>query len=152
MKEGLKWSLKRLDRLVHIRQTYVSVAEAAVKQAEVEVRRLQQADSEIARNIQRTQAGIAYLQTATSNEIQTGEKYIQALKEQRKVIHQSLAVATGNLEKRRLEWTEAMKEQRIIEKLRERRLHQWEREDDVANQKTQDDVSIGRYVRTRKKH
>jgi flagellar export protein FliJ len=152
MKEGLKGSLKRLDRLVHIRQTYVSVAEAAVKQAEVEVRRLQQADSEIARNIQRTQAGIAYLQTATSNEIQTGEKYIQALKEQRKVIHQSLAVATGNLEKRRLEWTEAMKEQRILEKLRERRLHQWEREDDVANQKTQDDVSIGRHVRTRKKH
>ena len=152
MKEGLKGDLKRLDRLVHIRQTYVSVAEAAVKQAEGEVRRLQQADSEIAGNIQRTQAGIAYLQTATSNEIQTGEKYIQALKEQRKVIRQSLAVATGNLEKRRLEWTEAMKEQRIIEKLRERRLHQWEREDDVANQKTQDDVSIGRYVRTRKKH
>jgi len=152
MKEGLKGSLKRLDRLVQIRQTYVSVAEAAVKQAESEVRRLQQADSEIARNIQHTQAGIAYLQTATSNEIQTGEKYIQALKEQRKVIHQSLAVATGNLEKRRLEWTEAMKEQRIIEKLRERRLHQWEREDNVANQKTQDDVSIGRYVRTREKH
>jgi flagellar protein FliJ len=152
MKEGLKGDLKRLDRLVHIRQTYVSVAEGAVKQAEGEVRRLQQTDSEIARNIQHTQAGIAYLQTATSNEIQTGEKYIQALKEQRKVIRQSLAVATGNLEKRRLEWTEAMKEQRIIEKLRERRLHQWEREDNVANQKTQDDVSIGRYVRTRKKH
>jgi flagellar export protein FliJ len=152
MKEGLKGSLKRLDRLVQIRQTYVSVAEAAVKQAESEVRRLQQADSEIAGNIQHTQAGIAYLQTATSNEIQTGEKYIQALKEQRKVIHQSLAVAAGKLEKRRLEWTEAMKEQRIIEKLRERRLHQWEREDNVANQKIQDDVSIGRYVRTREKH
>jgi flagellar export protein FliJ len=152
MKEDLKESLKRLDRLVDIRQTYVSIAEAAVKQAEGEVRRLHEADSEIAGNIQRTQAGIAYLQTATSNEIQTGEKYIQALKERRKLVRQSLAVATGNLEKRRLEWTEAMKEQRIIEKLRERRLHQWEREDNVANQKTQDDVSIGRYVRTRKKH
>ena len=152
MKDGLKGNLKRLDRLVHIRQTYVSVAEAAVKQAEGEVHRLQQADSEIAGNIRHTQAGIAYIRTATGSEIQTGEKYIRALKEQRKLIHQSLAVATGNLEKRRLEWTEAMKEQRIIEKLRERRLHQWEREDDVANQKTQDDVSIGRYVRTRKKH
>jgi flagellar export protein FliJ len=152
MKEDLKGSLKRLDRLVDIRQTYVSIAEAAVKQAEGEVRRLHEADSEITGNIQRTQAGIAYLQTATSNEIQTGEKYIQALKERRKLVRQSLAVATGNLEKRRLEWTEAMKEQRIIEKLRERRLHQWEREDNVANQKTQDDVSIGRYVRTRKKH
>lgn len=152
MKEGLKGSLKRLDRLVHIRQTYVSVAEVAVKKAEREVRRLQQADSEIAGNIQHAQAGIAYIQTAGSNEIQTAEKYIQALREQRKVIRRSLAIATGNLEKRQLEWTEAMKEQRIIEKLKERRLHQWEREDDVANQKTQDDVSIGRHVRTRKKH
>ena len=150
MKQGLKESLKRLDRLVHIRQTYVSVAEAAVKQAESEVRHLQQADSEIAGNIQRTQAGIAYLQTAKGSEIHKDEKYIQALKEKRKLIHQSLALATGNLEKRRLEWTEAKKDQQIIEKLRERRLHQWEREDDVANQKTQDDVSIARYVRTRK--
>jgi flagellar export protein FliJ len=152
MKQGLKESLKRLNRLVHIRQTYVSVAEAAVKQAEGDVLRLQQAESEIVGNIQRTQAGIAYLQTATSNELQTAEKYIQALKEQRKLVHRSLAVATGKLEKRQVEWTEAMKEQQIIEKLRERRLHQWEREDDVANQKTQDDVSIGRYIRTRKKH
>ena len=103
-------------------------------------------------NIQTTQAGIAYLQTATAGQVQADEKYIQALTEQRKAIRQSLAVATSNLEKRRLEWTEAMKEQRIIEKLKERRLHQWEREADVANQKTQDDVSIGRYVRTRNQH
>jgi hypothetical protein len=45
-----------------------------------------------------------------------------------------------------------MKEQKVIEKLQERRLHQWEREDDVANRKAQDDVSIGRYVRTRIGH
>jgi flagellar export protein FliJ len=152
MKRGLKGSLKRLERLVHIRQTFVSVAEAAVKQAEGEVRRLEQADAELTGNIQHAQAGIAYLQTATGNEIQTGENYIRALKDQRKLIQQSLAIATGNLEKRRLEWTEAMKEQRIIEKLRERRLHQWVREDDVANQKIADDVSIGRYVRTRNNH
>ena len=152
MKEDLKGNLKRLDRLVHIHQTYVSAAEAAVKHAENEVCRLEQADCELAGNIQHTQAGIAYLQSATGSEIQTGEQYIQALKEQRKLIHQSLAVATDNLEKSRLEWTEAMREQRIIERVRERRLHQWEREDEAANQKTQDDVSIGRYVRTRKKH
>ena len=152
MKPGLKSGVKRLERLVHIRQTYVSVAEAAVKQAEAEVQRLEKADSELAGNIQTTQAGIAYLQTATAGQVQADEKYIQALTEQRKAIRQSLAVATSNLEKRRLEWTEAMKEQRIIEKLKERRLHQWEREADVANQKTQDDVSIGRYVRTRNQH
>ena len=149
MSDGLKGSLKRLERLFQIRQTYVSVAEAGVKQAEGEVRRLETADSEAAGNIQHTQAGIAYLQTATGQDIQNGERYIQALQQERRVIQLSLETATGNLEQRRGEWTEAMREQRIIEKVQERRLHQWEREDDVANQKSQDDISIGRYVRTR---
>jgi flagellar export protein FliJ len=149
MSAGLKGSLKRLERLFHIRQTYVSVAEAGVKQAEGEVRRLENADAEAVGNIQHTQAGIAYLKTATGYDIQNGEKYIQALKEQRKVIHQSLETATTNLVQRRSEWTEAMKEQKVIEKLQERRLHQSEREDGLANQKSQDDAFIGRYVRTR---
>ena len=149
MKEGLKASLKRLDRLFQIRETYVSVAEAGVKQAEGDVRRLEAADTEVAGNIQHTQAGIAYLQTASGNDLQNGEKYIEALQIQRKNIQQSLEKATGNLEQRRSEWTEAMREQKIVEKVQERRLHQWEREDDVANQKTQDDASIGRYIRTR---
>jgi flagellar export protein FliJ len=149
MSGGLKVSLKRLERLSQIRQTYVSVAEAGVKQAEGEVRRLETADAEAAGSIQSTQAGIAYLQTAAGRDIQNGENYIQALQQQRKIIRQSLETATGNLELRRGEWTEAMREQKIIEKVQEHRLHQWEREDDAANQKSQDDVSIGRYVRTR---
>ena len=149
MSDRLKGSLKRLERLFHIRQTYVSVAEARVKQAEGEVRRLENADAEAVGNIQHTQAGIAYLKTATGHDIQNGERYIQALKHQRKVIHQSIETATSNLVHRRSEWTEAMKEQKIVEKLQERRLHQSEREDDVANQKSQDDAFIGRYVRTR---
>lgn len=149
MSDRLKGSLKRLERLFHIRETYVSVAEAGVKQAEGEVRRLENADSEAAGQIQQTQAGIAYLKTAKGNDLQTGERYIEALKQHRKVIRQSLETATTNLVQRRSEWTEAMKEQKIIEKLQERRLHQSEREDDVAMQKSQDDAFIGRYVRTR---
>ena len=149
MSAGLKGSLKRLERLFQIRQTYVSVAEAGVKEAEGEVRRLETVDAEMAGNIQNTQAGIAYLKTATGQDLQNGEKYISALQQQRKVLRQSLETATGNLEQRRGEWTEAMREKKIIEKVQERRLHQSEHEDDVANQKAQDDISIGRYVRTR---
>jgi flagellar export protein FliJ len=152
MKDGLRASLKRLQRLVEIKQTYVSVAEANVKQAEGEVRQLETAENEIAGNIQHTQAGIAYLQTFTGHDVQSGEKYIQALELQRKVIQQSLEKATSNLEGRRGEWTEAMREQKIIEKVQERRLHQCERDDDVTNQKSQDETSVGRYVRTRQKH
>jgi flagellar export protein FliJ len=145
----LKQSLKRLERLVQLRETYVSVAEAGVKQAEGEVRRLEAADQEVVGNIQHTQAEIAYLQTATGHDIQTGERYIHALEKQRKLIQVSLEQATGNLELRRREWTEAMREQKITAKLQERRLHQSDRATDVELQKMQDDAFIGRFVRTR---
>ena len=152
MKDRLRDSLKRLERLVQIKQTYVSVAEANVKSAEGEVRRLETAENEIVGNIQHTQAGIAYLQTATGQDVQSSERYIEALGVQRKVIQQSLEKATTNLEQRRGEWTEAMREQKIVEKVQERRLHQCERDDDVANQKSQDDMTVGRHARTQQKH
>jgi len=152
MKDGLKASLKRLERLVQIKETYVSVAEANVKSAEGEVRQLEAAENEIAGNIQHTQAEIAYLQTATGHDVQSGENYIRLLEGQRKLVQQSLEKATTNLEQRRGEWTEAMREQKIIEKVQERRLHQWERQDDAAGQKSQDEISIGRFVRTRRQN
>ena len=152
MKDELKSNLKRLERLFQIRQAYVSVSEAGVKTAEGEVRKLEAAENEVAGNIQHTQAEIAYRQTASGHDLQSGEKYIYALQTQRKLIQQSLEKATGNLEQRRREWTEAMREQKIIEKMRERRLHQWERADGVEVQKQQDDAAAGRYVRTRQKH
>ena len=151
MKDGRKSSLKRLERLVQIKETYVSVAEANVKQAEGKVRQLESAEQEIDGNIQNTQAGIAYLKTATGQEVQSGEKYIQALEVHRKLIHRSLVDATTNLEQRRSEWTEAMRDKKIIEKVQERRLHQCERADDVANQKLQDEMTVGRFVRERKR-
>jgi flagellar export protein FliJ len=149
MKDGLKESLERLKRLVEIRETYVSVAEAGVKLAENEVRRLEAAENETVGNIQHTQAGIAYLQSATGHDIQNSEKYIKALEIQRELIRQSLEKANTNLEERRGEWTEAMREQKIAAKLQERRLHQWMRETDVAQQKSQDEASIARYIRSR---
>ena len=152
MKDDLKSNLKRLERLFQIRQTYVSVAEACVKSAEGEVRTLETAENLVAGNIQDTKAEIAYRQTASGHELQSGEKYIQSLQTQREIIQQSLDKATSNLEQRRREWTEAMREQKVIEKVQVRRLHQWERADNVEVQKQQDDASVGRYVRTRRKH
>jgi flagellar export protein FliJ len=151
MKDAQKAGLKRLERLVQIKQTYVSVAEANVKTAETEVRQLETAEQEITGNIQHTQEGIAYLQTATGQEVQSGENYIKALELHRKAVRLSLEKATNNLEQRRTEWTEAMREQTIVEKLQERRLHQCVRDDEVANQKSQDEMSVGRYARIRQK-
>ena len=151
MKEQ-KAGLKRLERLVQIKQTYVSVAEANVKTAEGEVRRLENAEQEVAGNIQDTRAGIAYLRTATGEEVQSGEKYIQGLEIHRQMIQRSLEKATTNLEQRQGEWTEAMREQKIIEKVQERRLHQCERDSEVANQKSQDEMTVGRFVRNKRTH
>src|SRR5439155_22566297 len=102
----LKASLKRLERLVEIRQTYVSVAEAAVKQAENELRQLEAADRELAGHIRHKQEAIAYLQSATGHDVQTDETYIKSLETQRKQIQLSIEKATNNLEQRRQEWTE----------------------------------------------
>jgi flagellar export protein FliJ len=149
MTNDLKSSLKRLERLVQIRDTYVAAAETSVKQAESEVRRLEKAEHELIGNIQRVQAEIAYLRVASGRDVQKQEAYIQALEGQRKLVGQSLEIAMSNLEKRRLEWTEAMREKKTVAKLQERRLLQWKREDDVAQQKLHDDAFITRYVRTR---
>ncbi len=150
MKDELKAVLKRLERLAHIKQTYVSAAEANVKNAEGEVRQLETAETNITGHIQNTQAEIAYLQSATGHDVQSSERYIQALELQRTLIRQSLDKANVNLEQRRNEWTEAKREQKIVEKVQERRLHQWERHDGAAGQKSQDEMSVGRYVRTRR--
>jgi len=152
MKDGQRAGLKRLERLVQIKQTYVSVAEANVKTAEGEVRRLETAEQEITGNIQDTKAGIAYLRTASGEEVRSGEKYIRGLEIHREVIQKSLETATTSLEQRRSEWTEAMRDQKIIEKVQERRLHQCERDDEVANQKSQDEMSVGRFVRNKQTH
>jgi flagellar export protein FliJ len=149
MKDRLKASLKQLKRLVHIRDTYVSAAESGVKQAEEHVRSLEAADSAASGNIQRTRAEIAYRQTTTGRDVHNDARYLQAQENQRELIRQSLEMATGKLEQRRKEWTEAMREKKIVAKLQERRLHQFEREDDVAQQKAQDDAFAARYVRTR---
>ena len=151
MKDALKSGLKRLERLNEIRQTYVSVAEAGVKTAEGEVRQLEAADNTVAGDIEHTRAEIAYCHTATGHDLQSGEKYIAALNTQREVIQQSLEKANSNLEQRRHEWTEALREQKVIEKMQERRFHEWEHEDSVDIQKQQDDASIGRYVRAQQK-
>jgi len=149
MPDNSKDRVKRLERLLQIRETYVSVAESNVKQAEVEVHKLENAGNQVDGQIHDTRAGIAYLETATGQQIQSSEKYIFALQKQQKQIGQSLEKAATNLERRRGQWTEAMREQRIVEKVQERRLHQWRRDDDVAIQKSQDENFIARYVRSR---
>ena len=149
MSDTLKANLKRLERLVQLRQTYVDIAEANVKQAEAEVRRLETEDTDNTGNIRETQAGIAYLQSAAGDDVKNRARYLQALELQRKLIRQFLAKANTQLAQRRGEWTEAMREEKIAAKLQERRLSQRDYKDNVAQQKSQDEAFIGSFVRKR---
>jgi flagellar export protein FliJ len=140
-------SLDRIQRLVEVRQTYVNVAEAAVREAEVLVRYFEEEAEKNARQIQATREEIAYLKTLTGHEVQAREKHIFSLNFKARQIAQDLEKAVQMLEKRRAEWRETMKDKKIVERVQERRLLEWERSVDVHEQKQVDEMSVGRHAR-----
>jgi flagellar export protein FliJ len=140
-------SLDRVERLVGVRQTYVTAAEAAVREAEVLVRYFEEAAETIARQIQQTREGIAYLKSLSGHEVQTREKHILSLNFKARQIAQDLEKAVQMLDKRRAEWRETMKDKKIVERVQERRLQEWERSVDVLEQKQVDEMSVGRHAR-----
>jgi flagellar FliJ protein len=149
MSSELKSSIERLARVVDVRRTYTTVAEAAYRDAESQVARLLQADEELERQIQVVRAEIAQSSNLAIGDIQVQEKFIEALGIKRKKIQQTLEKAKANLEEKRLAWIEARRDERAIEKVRERRLQEWEREQELAKQQLMDDLFIGRLVRSR---
>lgn len=140
-------SLERIERLVEVRQTYVNAAEAAVKEAEGMVRYFEQELQNNARQIQQVREEIAYLKTLVAHEIQAREKQILSLGIKSRQIAQDLEKAEQLLAKRRAEWRETMKEKRIVERLQERRLQEWQRSVDILEQNQVDEMSVGRHAR-----
>jgi flagellar export protein FliJ len=142
-----KRSLDRIERLVEVRQTYVTAAEAAVKEAESIVHYFEDEARENARQIQTSREEIAYLTSLTGHDIQTRERHISSLNLKARRIAQDVEKANQMLEKRRGEWRETMKDKKIVERVQERRLQEWERSVDVLEQKEVDEMSIGRHAR-----
>lgn len=143
-------SLDRIERLVEVRQTYVAAAEAAVREAEVLVRYFEEEAENVVRQIQQTREEIAYLKTLSGHEIQTREKHIFSLNFRARQIAQDLEKAAQMLETRRAEWRETMKDKKIVERVQERRLHDWKHSIDVLEQKQVDEMSVGRFARDAK--
>jgi len=143
-------SLDRIERLVEVRQTYVTAAEAAVREAEVLVRYFEEEAEKVVRQIQQTWEEIAYLKTLTAHAIQAREKHIFSLNFKARQIAQDLDKAVQMLEKRRAEWRETMKDKKIVERVQERRSNEWKRSVDVQQQKQVDEMSVGRFARDAK--
>jgi flagellar biosynthesis chaperone FliJ len=140
-------SLDRIERLVEVRQTYVTAAEAAVREAEVLVRYFEEEAEKNARLIQKTREDIAYLKTLTGFEIQAREKHIFSLNFKARQIAKDLEKAVQMLDKRRAEWRETMKDKKIVERVQERRQQEWKHSVDVLEQKQADEMTVGRFAR-----
>jgi flagellar export protein FliJ len=140
-------SLDRIERLVEVRQTYVTAAEAAVREAENVVKYFQDEAAQNARQIQQAREGIAYLTSLTGHDIQNRERHISSLNLRARQFVQEIEKAMKMVEKRRGEWRETMKDKKIVERVQERRLHEWVRSVDVMEQKQVDEMSVGRHAR-----
>jgi flagellar export protein FliJ len=140
-------SLDRIERLVDVRQTYVTAAEARVKEAEAVVRYFENEAATNARQAQQTREEIVYLTTLAAHQVQAREKHILSLNFKARQIAQDLEKAVQMLEKRRAEWRETMKEKKIVERLQQRRSQQWQHSVDVMQQKQVDEMSVGRFAR-----
>ena len=139
--------VKRLDRIATIRETITNAAEARVRETELRIQELQLDDEGLLGQIELSRADFAYRRSVTGYQIQHYENFIRRLNNQRVVLLQALENAKKNLMQRQLEWTEARREQRIIDRLQERRLLQWQRQEEVSRQKLADDRFIAKFVR-----
>ena len=143
----LKSSLKRLERVSEVRRTFVIAAEARLKEADQQVHLFEEAALEIARKIQHMQEEFSYVQRATGDQIQGREKFIQLLRSRADQVRQCLEKEKASLELRKAEWTEAMREQKLVDRVQQRRLQDWKRHEDAEKQKAADENSISRYTR-----
>jgi flagellar export protein FliJ len=139
--------LRRVDRLVEIRQTYVMAAEGRVREAEHQVRLGEETVAACDRQIQQVMAEIAYLDHSTGASIQNRERYIFTLHVRARQARESLDKARKTLEARMQEWSTAKRDQKVIEKLQERRLQEWKHSVATDEQKSVDEMTVLRHAR-----
>jgi flagellar export protein FliJ len=139
--------VKRLDRIAAIRETMASAAEASLREAELQVRNIESQAEAIDRQIQLIRAEITQTTRLTGHATQQNDKFILRLNRQRAVVLQALENAKKIVVERQQQWMEARREQRIIERLQDKRLLEWQRHQDTARQKAADDNYIGKIVR-----
>ncbi len=139
--------VKRLDRIAAIRETMASAAEAHLREAERQVRDIEGQAEAIDRHIQLIRAQITQTSGLSGHATQQNEKFILRLNKQRAVVMQALENAKKIVAERQQQWMEARREQRIIERLQDKRLLAWQRHEDSARQKAADDNYIGKIVR-----
>lgn len=137
--------IKRLERLIEIRQIAVDEAESRVRQSEAEVRRFQGRLAAEEGKIRRLMEEFAHPGARTGFDLQQSETAAQASRSRARRIVQDIENAGLRLEERRQEWMHARRERKTIEKLRVRQLQYAIREEEGLARKMMDETSITRY-------
>jgi flagellar export protein FliJ len=140
-------SLHRIERLAEVRQSYVTAAEGRVRDAEHQVRSCEEIANERDRQIQQAREEIAYLDHSTGAAMQNRERYIFGLHVRARQARDVLEKARKVLDGRRVEWRETMRDQKVVEKVLERRVQEWKHSVLVAEQKDVDEMTVARYAR-----
>ena len=137
--------IKRLDRIIEIRQIAVDAAEAQVRRSEGEVRRYQDRLEAEEGKIRQAMEEFAHPMGKSGIDLKQCEAAAEAGRIRSRNVGQDIEKAEARLEERRQEWTEAGRARKTVEKLRERRLHRAVREEEMLMQKITDETSIIRY-------
>jgi len=147
-----KEKLRRIERLVGIRQSYLTAAEGRVREAEQQVRLRAESAAEKDGQVRQAQAEIAYLDHSTGASIQNRERYIFGLLLRARQAHEALEKARIVLEGRQREWRECLRDQKVIMKVQERRLLEWRQIIDVTEQRQVDEMTVAQHARNQFHH
>jgi flagellar export protein FliJ len=147
MSESLKPRIQRLRRLLSLRETLSDAAEAGVRESQQLVDRLDANRRSIEENIAATRNETAQLTSVAGQKLSMVERFVQALENRHVSVQYSLDKAKVSLDRRRDEWVEALRQQRIVERTLRRQKAQLERHNDMTTQKIMDESHNGRLAR-----
>lgn len=112
----------------------------AYRAAEILVERLREVDDELA--VTRTQAQqIAQTGTIDIDYLMNSHRYERVLRAQRNMIEQQQQQIAAEVERRRIALVEADRQVRVLEKLREKKLHEHVQREDRRDQKLMDELA-----------
>jgi flagellar export protein FliJ len=147
----LKSRLQRLERLSDLRRTHVMVAEGRVAEARRQVALLEENAEAIRQKIREARSNMVCTVRISGEELQAVEKFVQVLQRQAAQIEADQIAANAALDLRRLEWTEALREQKIVDRVQEKRRREWKRQAGTGIEKEADRDSVMRHhCRTRR--
>jgi flagellar export protein FliJ len=131
--------VKRLQKLVEIRETLAGAAEGPVRESEQRIRSLNETRQTIRESVQHARSEKSGARVQSAARLRIIERFINTLQARDASIQYNIERAEQTLEKQRRAWIEARREQKIAEKALERQSRQSQRTDEIALQRSMDD-------------